>query len=214
MDHDVQRKRMVDEQLVPRGISSPGVLEAFMRVPRHLFVPEAFGMEAYADHPLPIGEGQTISQPYIVALMTECLGLKGGERVLEIGTGSGYQAAILAEICGRVYTVEREKVLSERAAKALAEQGYGNISYKTGDGTLGWEEEAPFDGVIVTAAAPDVPEPLKTQLAEGGRLVIPVGDRFSQTLVVVRKTSRGYEIDRICGCVFVPLVGEHGWPAA
>ncbi len=211
MDYAEQRKRMVDAQLIPRGISDPKVLEAFLSVPRHHFVPDSFSEASYADHPLPIGSGQTISQPYIVALMTECLRLKGEEKVLEVGTGSGYQAAILAKLCRKVCTVERDPNLLESAKKILEKEGHENIIYKCGDGTKGWEDEAPFDGIIVTAAAPDVPEPLKQQLAEGGRLIIPVGSMYSQMLISVEKKDNDYICENICGCVFVPLVGEYGW---
>jgi len=202
---------MVSEQLIPRGISDPAVLEAFGRVPRHSFVSPAFEDGAYADHPLPIGGGQTISQPYMVALMTECLRLGREDRVLEIGTGSGYQAAILAEICARVYTVERDAALLEASKEVLLRRGYANIEFKRGDGTLGWPEEAPYDGIVVTAGAPHVPRALKEQLAEGGRLVIPVGSMFSQMLVVVTRSGDEYISKNVCGCMFVPLVGEDGW---
>lgn len=202
---------MVEIQLAQRGISDPRVLDAFLRVERHRFVPESLAEAAYADHPLPIGSGQTISQPYMVALMTEKLALKGGERVLEVGTGSGYQAAILSSLCREVYTVERDQALLERAKAVLAESGCVNIQYNLGDGTNGWKDEAPFDGIMVTAASPFVPEPLKAQLAEGGRMVIPVGDLFSQVLMLIENRSGEYVQERICGCVFVPLIGEHGW---
>lgn len=202
---------MVDRQLIPRGISDARVLDAFRKVPRHHFVPVPYNIGSYADHPLPIGAGQTISQPYIVALMTEALRLKGGERVLEIGTGSGYQAAILAELCGKVYTIEREESLLEGSRKVLAKEGYKNIFFKCGDGTGGWEEEAPFDGIIVTAAAPDAPKPLLQQLAEGGWLVIPVGTLYSQMLVSIEKKGKEYTQENLCGCIFVPLIGKYGW---
>ncbi len=211
MEDAEKRKRMVEAQLVPRGISDPRVVRAFLDVPRHHFVPAPYAASSYADNPLPIGAGQTISQPYMVAIMTERLRLKGDEKVLEIGTGSGYQAAILAEMCVQVCTVERERSLLDRAKKTLEKEGYKNIAYKCGDGTKGWEEEAPFDGIIVTAAAPHVPEPLKEQLADGGRLVIPVGPRFSQMLMVITRHGMEFAQENICGCVFVPLVGEHGW---
>ncbi|MFC1480093.1 protein-L-isoaspartate(D-aspartate) O-methyltransferase [Candidatus Omnitrophota bacterium] len=211
MDYEKQRKRMVDEQLIPRGISDPKVLKAFMSVQRHRFVPAPLDMASYSDRPLPIGEGQTISQPYMVAIMTQSLCLKGGEKVLEVGTGSGYQAAILAQICGRVYTVEREDRLSQRAKTLLLEEGYENIDFACGDGTKGWEEAAPFEGIIVTAAAPFVPEALKQQLAEGGRLVIPVGTMYSQMLMAIEKKGNDFITENICGCVFVPLIGEYGW---
>lgn len=187
------------------------VLEAFRKVARNEFVPPELLAEAYNDHPLPIGAGQTISQPYMVALMTQELRLKGGEKVLEIGTGSGYQAAILAELSSKVFTIERDKGLHENAAGKLKELGYDNIELKCGDGTKGWPEEAPFDAIIVTAGAPYVPDPLKAQLIEGGRLIIPVGPEFTQILLLMEKTGGTYTSRSICGCVFVPLIGEYGW---
>jgi len=208
-----QRKRMIDEQLIPRRISDPRVLKAFMDVQRHRFIPSSLETDAYRDHPLPIGYGQTISQPYIVALMTESLRLKGGEKVLEVGTGSGYQAAILAEICSRVCTIEREEHLLERAKKVLLEEGYDNIEFICGDGTKGFLREAPFAAIIVTAAAPSVPEALKRQLADGGRLVIPVGERYGQMLVSIERKGDNFIREDVCGCVFVPLIGEDAWPA-
>lgn len=211
MDHDVMRQRMVDEQIVGRGITDSRVISAFRKVPRHAFVPEAFRDSSYGDHPLPIGSGQTISQPYMVALMTACLGLQGGETVLEIGTGSGYQTAVLAEIAGQVYSVERFDKLADNAEKLLARLGYANCLIKTGDGTLGWEEHAPYDGIIVTAGAPAIPGSLTAQLKDGGRLVIPVGGRWEQALTVVRKTGSGIGRTEVCGCVFVPLIGKEGW---
>ncbi len=210
-DFQKERMAMVEEQLRRRGISDPRTLEAMAKVPRHLFVPVNYQPAAYDDRPLPIGEGQTISQPYMVAVMTQSLDLKGEERVLEIGTGSGYQTAILAELSQRVYTIERIPLLMERARKALQELGYSNVSYFVGDGSKGWAEERPFDGIMVTAGAPNTPESLKSQLAEGGRLVIPTGPRYSQTLYkVTRKGSRFVE-EEVTGCVFVPLVGDFGW---
>ena len=204
-----ERERMVALQLMARDIRDESVLRAFRKVPRHEFIPSEMRAEAYADHPLPIGAGQTISQPYMVALMTQCLELSGDERVLEIGTGSGYQAAILAGLAREVYSIERQESLAARASAVL--DGYPNIHITVGDGTEGWPEHAPYGGIIVTAGAPDVPLPLLDQLAEGGRLVIPVGGSFSQTLMVC--TRRGDRIEKIsvCGCVFVPLVGKHGW---
>jgi len=210
-DFGEERERMISEQLVPRGIVDPKVLEAFRKVKRHLYVPEPLDILSYADRPLSIGRGQTISQPYMVALMTQCLGLKGEEKVLEIGTGSGYQAAILAEICREVYTVERDSELSGRARNILSDEGYGNIRFSCGDGTKGWEENAPFQGIIVTAAAPYVPESLKNQLDDGGRLVIPVGEIYSQVLEVITRRGDEFTKDEICGCVFVPLIGEEAW---
>lgn len=212
LDFDEMRRRMVEEQLVPRGISDKKVLEVFGNVPRHEFIPEEFWESAYNDYPLPIGENQTISQPYMVALMTECLNLKGGERVLEIGTGSGYQMAILAEIAKEVYSVERFQELADNAKKALDRLGYANCRIMTGDGTLGWEEYAPYDGIIVTAGAPGIPESLVRQLKDGGRLVIPIGGGFSQVLTIVEKKGRAITTKEVCGCIFVPLVGKEGWP--
>jgi protein-L-isoaspartate(D-aspartate) O-methyltransferase len=205
---------MVETQLVARGIEDPKILEAFLNVPRHRFVPPAVRDDAYCDHPLPIGCGQTISQPYMVALMTECLRLKHTDRVLEIGTGSGYQAAILSVLCKEVFTVERDYGLLETAKDAILDVGCTNVRFKHCDGTNGWPEEASFDGIIVTAGSPFVPEPLKAQLAEGGRLVIPVGDLYRQTLLVIQKINGEYHQDDMGGCVFVPLVGEHGWRRA
>ncbi|MEW5726118.1 MAG: protein-L-isoaspartate(D-aspartate) O-methyltransferase, partial [Thermodesulfobacteriota bacterium] len=187
-DYHLARQRMVDSQLKARGLKDERVLAAMNKVPRHLFVEEALGARAYGDHPLPIGEQQTISQPYIVAQMTEALGLKGDEKVLEIGTGSGYQAAVLAELCYRVYTIERIRPLLIKARKLLADLGYTNVVFRVGDGTLGWPEHAPFDAVIVTAGAPEVPQPLIDQLADGGRLVAPAGrNRSVQTLLKLSK---------------------------
>ena len=202
---------MVDEQLIPRGISDPRVLSAFLAVERERFVPSPYTVAAYADRPLPIGRGQTISQPYMVAVMTESLRLKGVEKVLEVGTGSGYQAAILSRLCDRVYTIEREKALLDRAQEILSLGGVDNIEYACGDGTKGWEEKAPFDGIVVTAGAPRVPEALKHQLAEGGRLVIPVGSMWGQMLMVIQRKGDEFVKEDVCGCVFVPLVGEDGW---
>jgi protein-L-isoaspartate(D-aspartate) O-methyltransferase len=205
------RHRMVEEQLVSRGIKDERVLTAMRKVPRHLFVEEALWDRAYGDHALPIGERQTISQPYMVALMTEVLELKGTERVLEIGTGSGYQAAVLAELVSKVYSIERIKPLAMRSRDVLERLRYQNVVIKVFDGTYGWSEEAPFDAVMVTAGAPAVPQPLVDQLAEGGRMAIPIGDRLEQVLHKVVKTPRGLTDTRITGCVFVSLVGQHGW---
>jgi len=211
MDFDAARTRMIDEQLTGRGINDPRVLAAFRRVPRHAFAPEAHRESAYDDHPLPIGANQTISQPYMVALMTQCLALRGGERILEVGTGSGYQTAILAEIVSAVYSVERIAHLAEAARDRLAALGYTQCHITVADGTLGWQEHAPYDGIIVTAGAPQIPDTLTAQLADGGRLVIPVGGRWEQTLTVIEKTGTTMRSSAVCGCVFVPLVGKDGW---
>jgi len=211
MDPAVLRKRMVTEQLIRRGISDKAVLDVFLKVERDRFIPEELKMNAYADYPVPIGEDQTISQPFIVALMTESLGLTGTERVLEIGSGSGYQTAVLAELAREVYSVERFDGLGERAKRLLDELGYKNIKIKIGDGTLGWPEEAPFDRIIITAASPQIPRPLSEQLKEGGRLILPLGESFSQVLTLAQKVNGVLNSKGICGCVFVPLVGEHGW---
>ncbi len=205
------RNRMVDTQIMIRGVDDPRVLAAMRRVPRHLFVPQPLWDQAYNDYPLPIGEDQTISQPYIVALMTEALELQAGDRVLEIGTGSGYQAAVLAELAAQVYSIDRLASLAEKARQVLAELGYANFQLRVGDGTQGWPEEAPFDAILVTAGAPQVPRPLVEQLALGGRLVVPVGDRFSQTLTRVRQTREGVKFDYLGGCRFVRLIGKYGW---
>jgi protein-L-isoaspartate(D-aspartate) O-methyltransferase len=205
------RERMVETQIKARGIKDERVLKAMLKVPRHLFVDEALRDQAYGDFPLPIGEGQTISQPYIVALMTEALELKGNERVLEIGTGSGYQTAILAELALWVYTIERFPTLLERAKKVLKELGYKNISFKLDDGTLGWKEAAPFDAIIVTAASPDIPPPLVEQLAEGGGIVIPIGDEFSQTLIKGVKKGGKLHTKALEPVRFVKLVGAYGF---
>ena len=212
VDFDKLKAAMVTEQLIPRNISDKVVLEAFRKVPRHEFVPEELRQSSYNDYPLPIGENQTISQPYMVALMTECLKLKSGEKVLEVGTGSGYQAAILGEMVGEVYSVERFKELADKAARILSSLGYENIHIKVGDGTLGWSEFAPYDGIVVTAGAPTIPESLVKQLKDGGRLVIPV-DRggFGQTLTLVERMGRTTRTSDICACAFVPLVGKEGW---
>ena len=202
---------MVEEQLRRRDILDQRVLEAMAKIPRHQFVSADYQSWAYDDRPLSIGEGQTISQPYMVALMTESLRLKGPERILEIGTGSGYQTAILAELSRTIFTVERIEALTRKARQILHELGYANIFFFTGDGTRGWPEKAPFDGIIVTAGAPEIPDTLKYQLAEGGRLVIPVGPRYSQTLYKVTRKGEQFIQEESTGCVFVPLVGDFGW---
>jgi protein-L-isoaspartate(D-aspartate) O-methyltransferase len=214
MNYDIARKRMVESQVTGRGIRDRRVIDAMLKIPRHLFVEEAMAAQAYNDSPLPIGEKQTISQPYMVALMSEMLELKGKERVLEIGTGSGYQAAILAVLSDRVYTMERIRPLAMRARKVLDSLGLLNVNIKIDDGTCGWEEEAPFDAIVVTAGAPEIPEDLVAQLAPGGRLVLPVGDQFSQTLVRVTKADDGtVSMEKSIGCRFVKLIGKHGWEA-
>ena len=207
-DMDEPRSEMVRSQIEARGISDARVLSAMLRVERHKFVPSAFKELAYSDRPLPIGEGQTISQPYIVALMTQLLELRGDERVLEIGTGSGYQAAVLAEIAKEVYTIEIIPLLAEGAKKRLGELGYRNVFVRTGDGYAGWPEKAPFDGIIVTAAPDNIPKPLLEQLKVGGRMVIPVGDFPDQVLYLVRKTEEGIKKEEIIPVRFVPMTGE------
>jgi len=212
-DFALARRKMVQEQLLARGIKDERVLRAMMKVPRHLFLEEGLWSQAYGDFPLPIGEGQTISQPYIVALMTEALRLKGDEKVLEVGTGSGYQAAILAELAERVFSIERISSLAAKARRILDELGYANVLIKVSDGTYGWEEEAPFDGIIVTAGAPEIPKTLLRQLKVGGRLVIPVGNEYSQTLLRIARKESGYKEEDLGGCRFVRLIGDHGWRA-
>ena len=213
MAHDLNlaRERMVKNQLISRGIKDEGVLKAMGKIPRHLFIEEALEGEAYNDHPVPIGEKQTISQPYIVALMTEALELTGKENTLEIGTGSGYQTAILAELSSRVYTIERIKSLLVNARKLLDRLGYDNILFKAFDGTLGWKEYSPFDAIMITAGAPQIPEPLLDQLADNGRIIIPVGDRYSQELIKLTKEGNTLKRKNLGGCRFVNLIGIHGW---
>jgi len=208
--YDEPRRRMVEEQLRARDIEDPRVLAAMGRVPRHLFVPAALRFRAYADHPLPIGNGQTISQPYIVALMTELAEVEPDDKVLEIGTGSGYQAAVLSEIAREVATIEIVSELADTARARLAELGYKNVTVRTGDGYLGWKEKAPFDAILVTAAAPEVPPPLVEQLAPGAILVIPVGPQSQvQSLLRIQKTADGTTVTReILPVVFVPLVRQ------
>lgn len=204
------RREMVERQLKARDITDPLVIKAMEKVPRHLFVDRGLWSKAYDDRPLPIGEGQTISQPYIVALMTQLIRLKGGERVLEVGTGSGYHAAVLAELAGEVYTVEIIKSLGDKAKKRLRALGYKNIEVKLGDGYYGWKEFAPFDVIVVTAAANHLPPPLLDQLKDGGRMVIPVGAPFYvQTLMLVEKEKGRIITNHIAQVQFVPLLGGH-----
>jgi protein-L-isoaspartate(D-aspartate) O-methyltransferase len=203
------RQRMVERDLKGRDIKDPKVLEIMGRIPRHLFVDPSLRNQAYADHPLPIGEGQTISQPYIVALMTQALQIKPGERVLEIGTGSGYQAAVLAELTDQVYTIEIRETLAKKAAERLKKLGYDKVQVKYGDGYFGWEEAAPFAAIIVTCAANHIPPPLLKQLKEGGRLVIPLGSTtYFQTLTLVTKKRGKPEVQHLLGVSFVPMIGE------
>jgi len=209
-----QRKKMVDSQIRSRGVRDERVLRAMEKIPRHLFVDEGLIDQAHNDNPLPIGEKQTISQPYIVALMTEALELKGREKVLELGTGSGYEAAILAELADRVFTIERIASLAQKARKLLESLNYYNVVIRVGDGTYGWREESPFDAIAVSAGSPSVPRMLVEQLAIGGRLVIPVGSRYSQSLIKLTRLSENpddVKREDLGGCRFVNLIGEHGW---
>lgn len=208
---ELERLRMVEGQLKNRGISDERVLQAMRKVPRHKFVPQDCQESAYSDGPLPIGKGQTVSQPYMVGIMTQCLELKGEEKVLEIGTGSGYQSAILMELARELFTIERIPSLAERAKDVLSALSYNRFHIKVADGTKGWPEEAPFDGIIVTAGAPVIPETLINQLNEGGRMVIPVGSRFSQRLYTTIKKAGKIVQEKDTMCVFVPLIGEYGW---
>lgn len=209
---DINRERMIEEQLITRGITDQRVLEAMRTVPRHLFVEDAFQAHAYGDFPLPIGSGQTISQPYIVALMTMALHLTGDEKILEIGTGSGYHAAILSRLCQKVYTVERLDALVSRARKVFDRLRYHNIISRIDDGTEGWPSEAPFDRIIVTAGGPRIPEPLVAQLADPGRLIMPVGGQEVQELQLVDKRDGEITVTTLEQVRFVDLIGAHGWP--
>ncbi|HXV81051.1 MAG TPA: protein-L-isoaspartate(D-aspartate) O-methyltransferase [Candidatus Binatia bacterium] len=211
MDYIQARERMVRDQLVSRGINDPRVLRTMARVPRHLFLETELWDQAYEDHPLPIGANQTISQPYMVALMAEALELTGGEKVLEVGTGSGYAAAVLSELCAEVFTVEAVEELALKARTVLSGLGYRNVSVLAGDGTLGWEEHAPYDGVIISAAAPCIPRPLLEQLKTPGRLIFPMGERELQTLVRIRKDQAGIREEYLGECHFVKLKGQYGW---
>ncbi|MFH0839739.1 MAG: protein-L-isoaspartate(D-aspartate) O-methyltransferase [Candidatus Omnitrophota bacterium] len=211
MDYKLLRENMVRSQLIPRGIKDSSVLAAFGKVERHLFVPEEFLENAYGDHPLPIGSGQTISQPFMAALMTESLGLGGCEKVLEIGTGSGYQTAILAELVKKVYSLERVSSLAEGAKTILSKLEYKNIDIDTRDGSLGWPEHAPYDAIIITASCPGRPATLLAQVKEGGRLIAPIGVAFGQILTLFTNKSGTIVENEICGCMFVPLIGKEGW---
>ncbi len=210
-DHSRLREKMVKQQIESRGVMDERVLAAMAKVPRHRFVGEKSAWEAYGDYPLPIGHGQTISQPYIVALMTDALELTGNEITLEIGTGSGYQTAILAELSRWVYTIERIQPLLESSKLILDDLGYENVSFRAFDGTLGWKEHEPFDAIIVTAAGPKIPRNLKAQLKEGGRLVIPVGSKFDQDLIKLTKEGDSFTRKSLGGCRFVNLIGVNGW---
>ena len=205
------REKMVREQIIGRGIKDPRVIDAMLKIPRHLFLPEALLGQAYGDSALPIGEGQTISQPYMVAYLSEALGLRGNEKVLEIGTGSGYQAAVLACLTERVYSTERIRSLLEKARKVLDQIRCHNIMTRLADGSYGWMEEAPFDVILATAGAPSLPRPLMGQLKVGGRMVIPVGERNCQRLIRIRRDARGFKEEELIECNFVALVGEYGW---
>ncbi len=205
------RERMVQEQLLGRDITDSATLQAMAEVPRHLFVDDALHSQAYGDFPLPIGAGQTISQPYIVAYMTQALCLQGGERVLEIGTGSGYQAAVLSRLCRQVYSVERVNSLLASARKVFDRLCYFNIRARLDDGTLGWPEDAPYDAIVVTAGGPAIPQPLIDQLADPGRLIMPVGDQGCQQLELVEKRGGELSVSPLVSVRFVDLVGEHGW---
>lgn len=211
IDFRAARKRMVDGQIANRGITSPGVLGAFLEVPRHFFVPKIQQVHAYQDSPLPIGLNQTISQPYIAAYMTDLLQLTGSERVLEIGTGSGYQAAILGILADEVHTIERHPSLADKADRLLQSLGYDNVQVHKGDGTRGLSEYAPFQAIMVTAAAPEVPAPLLAQLDDGGRLVMPVGGRGGQMLLLYQRAGTEFHREDKAPVAFVPLIGEHGW---
>jgi protein-L-isoaspartate(D-aspartate) O-methyltransferase len=208
---DLDRNQMVEEQLVYRGIRDHQVLTAMRKVPRHLFVPLNLRQSSYTDGPLAIGSGQTISQPYMVALMVELLALTGTEKVLELGTGSGYETAILAELCQSVVSIERMAALAQNAQKILAELGYTNVAIIVEDGTAGYAAQAPYQAIVVSAGAPSIPEALVEQLDEGGRLVIPVGDQYMQTLVVGIKKNGRLETQNNVNCTFVPLIGKAGW---
>lgn len=209
-ERQTERFRMVETQIISRGVDDTAVIRAMNTVPRHQFVPASYSSEAYKDYPLPIGSGQTISQPYIVAFMTEVLELEHTDRVLEVGTGSGYQAAVLAEICDSVYSIEIFEELGLRAEKTLKKLGYNNVYVRIGDGYEGWEEAAPFDAVIVTCSPTHVPEPLEEQLAEGGKMIIPVGNLYSQELYLLRKEKGKLKQKRVLPVRFVPMIDKNG----
>jgi protein-L-isoaspartate(D-aspartate) O-methyltransferase len=212
MDYSIARRRMVEKHIKARGVTQEAVIQAMEQVPRHLFVEEALQSQAYSDYALPIGEKQTISQPYIVAVMTAALELKPSDRVLEIGTGSGYQAAVLSRLVSQVYSVERIVSLARRARRILDSINCSNVHIQVADGTTGWGDQAPFDAIIVTAAAPSVPQFYLDQLSVGGRLVIPVGNEKSQVLKIIKRTdTQGFIEEDVLGCRFVPLIGEYGW---
>jgi protein-L-isoaspartate(D-aspartate) O-methyltransferase len=211
IDYAQTRERMVQEQLVSRGIKDTRVLGVMARVPRHLFLESELRDQAYEDHPLPIGANQTISQPYMVALMAEALELKGTERVFEVGTGSGYLAAVLSELCAEVFSVETVEKLASKARNLLTSLGYRNVSVLMGDGTLGWEEHSPYDAVVISAAAPCIPRPLLEQLKTPGYLVFPMGEKELQTLVRIRKDKAGIREEYLGECQFVKLKGQYGW---
>ena len=211
-EYEIRRRMMVERQIVPRGVRDPLVLEAMGEIPREIFVEEALRTQAYADNALPIGYGQTISQPYIVARMTEMLRVSRGDRILEVGTGTGYQTTLLARLGGTVYSLERVSPLAEKAVANLRRLGFENVNIRIADGSVGWPEHAPFDRILVAAVAPAVPPSLIAQLATGGRLVVPVGTTRSQVLMLVEKTETGYTERRDEGCTFVRLIGEEGWP--
>ena len=212
MSFERQRCQMVEKQLKGRGIRDGRLLKAFAEVPRERFIPKEIQPYAYEDRPLPIGEEQTISQPYIVALMVSLLGLRGGERILEVGTGSGYQTAILARLAETVYSIERIESLAKQAKERIEKLGYRNIRIRCGNGALGWREHAPYSSVILSAAVPRLPKPLEEQVAEGGCLVAPVGSRKQQTLVRGVRSRMGFDVRAFGDCAFVPLLGEHAWP--
>ncbi|MCK4508213.1 MAG: protein-L-isoaspartate(D-aspartate) O-methyltransferase [Desulfuromonadales bacterium] len=211
-DFSIARRRMVEGQVINRGVKDRRVIDAMLKVPRHKFVEEALEGQAYQDAPLPIGEKQTISQPYMVAVMSEALVLNGSETVLEVGTGSGYQAAVLALLADRVFSLERIPSLARRARKVLDECGFSKVNIRVADGTHGWQDMAPFDAIVVTAGAPEVPQDYLDQLTVGGRLIIPVGNRNDQILMRITRTGeQEYQEEQMLGCRFVPLIGNHGW---